>query len=182
MKKLLLGSAVLLMLTGCSGKNDSSNSNEANPNDTLSQTITTTDTTASQQIAADPTAQNNTPQVDVDELYENGLVLSQGKKSEKIVGDNTDPDITLPVTITNNTGIDLNPEDYIISYKVSEMYADGSGLDSRVRSATQKGPKIANGESVTIKLFQSCVLDIKNPKAKLKIDKEKFAERLNEAK
>lgn len=179
MNRILLGTSVLLILTGCSRNSDSLNSNETTQNENVM------DTTAWEQTVYETSSQDITPQVDVeqvdvDNLYKNGLVLSKGKKSKKRVVDNDDLDITLPVTITNNTGIDLDPEDYVINYKVEEMYETSEGLDSRLISATQEGPEIANGETVTVKLFKSNVLDIRNPKVKLKLDKQKFVERLNE--
>ena len=184
MKKLLFGAVSLLLLASCSGNSASEKTNEGNTTHS-DQTVVNSefaDTTSRIDSVADTSSQDKIPQIDVDYLYKKGLVLSKGKKSKKWVGDNDDPDVTLPVTITNNTGIDLNPVDYIISYNVDEMYATGGGLESRVISATQKGPKIANGEKVTVKLFKSNVLDIINPKVKLKLDKKKFAERLKEAK
>lgn len=189
MKNFLLGITALFILTSCSSNGSSQNSKDGSFADTalgdevvgmVEEVIGETDSASGMNVESDTPVVAQS--VDIDKLYKSGLVLKKGKASKKWIGDQTDPDITLPVTITNNTGVDLSPEDYIISYKIEFIGQDSDGLlDGFTKNATKRGPHLANGESATVKLFERCVLAIKGPKVKLKISKEELLNRLQGA-
>ena len=179
MKKILGSLLILLCLTNCSKKREQVYENDSSG---ISDSITQVQDEGDTAVLSTMTPEATIDQEDLEALYKNGVSLNKGKLSKKWIGDTTDPDITLPVTITNNTGIILYPDDYIVTYTAEQMGDDIEIEDFTVKkNRTKKGPEIGNGESVEIKLFERCALKISNPKVKLKISTEEFARRYREA-
>ena len=180
MEKILSCLIILLCLTGCSKKNGSKiyefESSHISDSATPVQNVEDFSTSSTME------SETSVSQEELDELYKNGVSLVKGKESKKWIGDTTDPDITLPVTITNNMGITLYPEDYVVTYTMEQMGDDIEIEDCTVKKKrTKKGPEIVNGVSVEIKLFEGAALKIINPKVKLKISKEEFERRYRES-
>lgn len=159
-----------MVMIGCSHNANSDNA-RADYSDSPSQE-------AVQQMEVKPTVSEET----IDSIYKEGLNIEVGSPSKKWVGDSTDPDITLPVTVSNEMGITLYPEDYTITYTVEEMGDDIEFDDCTVKKKrTAKGSEIPAGESIQVTLFERCALKISKVKAKLNISREDFAERYREA-
>ena len=129
------------------------------------------------QAEAEEAIQDSLLEIEIAEKYKAGIELIAGKVKEKWRDDYTWPDLTMPINLINNTGIDLEPEDYTITY--TEEYEDqvDGFLEVLKRKRTMKGPELPAGESTESKIFCEVSAGIKNPKAKLKIKKEEFAER-----
>lgn len=176
MKKFLILPLVALAV-GCTSKPSYEDEKQATNYDSVVETgameTETIDSIPDEQTISDE---------EIDSIYKNGISLQKGKESKKWIGDTTDPDITLPVTLTNNMGITLYPDDYIVSYIVERMGDDIEFDISTVKkNRTKKGPEIRSGQSAEVVLFEGCALKIKNPKVKIKISKDEFARRYREA-
>lgn len=177
MKKLLIIPFIALAV-GCTSK---PNHGEGNQAAEISYDSITDSVVDEEQVLDSIPAEAAISDEEIASIYKSGISLKKGKESKKWVGDTTDPDITLPVTLTNNMGITLSPDDYIITY-TEEIMGDDIEFDASTvkRNKTKKGPEIEPGESVEVKLFERCALKIMNPKVKIKISKEEFARRYRE--
>lgn len=114
-------------------------------------------------------------------MYADAITLTKGKQRISETNPPTEAfNISLPVTITNNTDTELLPEDYQITYCDRVEYSDGSGHEDTPKSAT--GPKLAPGESATITLSAKYVTDIAKVKTKMQLPLEEFKARRNNAK
>ena len=186
MKKLatiLMLAFPLFLATSCGGNKDGGDEVKTPSGSSDSVVAEVTDSVVTEDTTTATATEQNSEEaassIDIDKAYKNALSLKKGKISEKEIPDQDDPDMTLPVTITNNSDITLNPSDYTINYSIERMEQVGDYLEGVTKKRTKTGPKLAPGESATVKIFEKYCLGINNPKVKLKISKEEFAKRYN---
>ena len=110
--------------------------------------------------------------------YENAITITEGKTDRKYEGESSIPMIILPLTITNNTDVALQPSDYeIIFNEIYEDTVDGMIVE-KAKENSVEGPELPAKSYVEYTISKRTE-DIKNPQVKLKISKEKFAEKFN---
>lgn len=107
--------------------------------------------------------------------YDNALTITPGKKSKAPIPYSEGWTVTCPVTITNNTSMDLSADDYIISYTREYAVCSDYSSPNEFQERTVKGKDLAPGQSFDLVLSDSYCEDIRNPKAKLKMSAEEFA-------
>lgn len=179
---LLSGAVALLALVSCGGKSDeAAKADSALQADSLAAVQRAAE--QAEQARQDSIRQDSIDKEEIDKQYNNAISLVAGKPSKVFEGDHVMPHVTLPITLVNNTDVDLTPSDYTIGYTISfEYQTDEDILDVGYKPASKKGPLLPAGQSVDFTLFHKETFDIDNPKAKLKISKEEFAKRYHKSK
>lgn len=106
---------------------------------------------------------------------DNILTLKKGKESLKDMIYEGQYNVSLPVTITNNSNEKIEAKDYIINYSIRyETCSDGSSPDCYVKKVA-KGKDIEPGQSVTIVLSQRRCRGLANPRVEIIAPREELA-------
>lgn len=109
-------------------------------------------------------------------MYDNAISISKGKER---ISETWPPsesfNITVPVTVTNNTDVTLTPDDYTITYSERLEYSDGDGYEDTPKS--MKGPELAPGGSASVTLYGQNITGIAKVKVKKNISAEEFKAR-----
>lgn len=172
--KLLLLPVALMMLASCGGGGKSAEQ-EAADSAARADSIAAAEA-AAEAARLDSIRQDSIRQAEVEEMFAKGVTATPGKKSYG-PGAGECASVKLPITITNNTDITLEPADYVVTYSVAyDTSSDGSS-PAVYKSKSISGPAIAPGESATVTASDNCCSDISKASAKLKISKEDFAAR-----
>ena len=140
-------------------------------------------------IKEDSIREDSLLNVQVEEQFKNALTMTKGKQSKKWIGDATDPNISVPVNIQNNTDIPIKGSDYSIDYTygyTAGVDEDGDGMDDNIeafdKKTKKKGVDIAPRSSETIVIHEKDVTDISNIKLKFTLTKEEFEKRFRSQK
>lgn len=175
MKKTVLILAGALALTACG--NSGASQEEARIADSIAEQQRQ-DSIAQAEKA---TQENAAKQDSISEaMYANPLSIKQGKAKYRETNPPSESfNISLPIAITNFTDIELQPEDYQITYCNRVEYSDGSGHEDTPKSI--RGPKLAPGETANITITAKYVNDIAKVKAKMQLPLEEFKTRRNPA-
>lgn len=169
--------AALLTLAACSNnqKTETSAADSAAIADSIAAAEKAAEK-AAEDARLDSIRQDSINQAQAEEMYASALTLTPGKKSIK-PGAGECVNISMPVTVTNNTDITLPPSDYIINYTVEvETSSDGTTPPRKEKKSTS-GATLAPGESASVTLTGQCCSDLSKPSVKLKLSKEEFAAR-----
>lgn len=175
MKKLILLPLVAIALVSCGGGKSAE--------EVAADSVRIADSIAAAQQAAeqarlDSIAQDSIAKAEAAKMYDNALTVTPGKKSSRPSMYSENIIFTWPVTITNNTTVPISSSDYKVTYtEAIATCSDGSSPD-RYSTASTSGPDIAPGESVTV-VINSESNGVSNAKAKLKLTREQFEERLS---
>lgn len=122
-------------------------------------------------------AEDSMRRVELKDLYANGLTIEVTDKSKRYSMTCEGEDVVLTCRVTNNTPISLSADDYKLT--CTERYetcSDGTSPDAYT-SISGKSVDLAPGESATVKFSDRCIVDLSNPKAKLKMSEEEFIEK-----
>lgn len=174
MKRIIyLIPAALLTLAACS--NNKTADTSAADSAAIADSIAAAEK-AAENARLDSIRQDSINQAQAEEMYASALTLTPGKKAIK-QGPGECYNISMPVTVTNNTDITLEPSDYIVNYtEVYETSSDGTTPPAYTKKSAT-GSTIAPGASATVTLTGKCIHDLTKPSVKLKLSKEEFAAR-----
>ena len=185
MKKIIfIVTAMTIVITSCSGDKHSSKL-EIRDSQELEDSINMGESTT--RTVDDSFKEDSLITAEAGKQFKNALTMKKGKESKKWIGDTTDPNISVPVTIHNNTDIPIKGSDYSIAYTygyTDGVDEDGDGCDDYIdffnKKAKKKGVDIAPRSSVTITIFEKTVTDISNIKLKNNLTKNEFEKRFRE--
>lgn len=109
--------------------------------------------------------------------YNKGLTVTLGKQNYTFFPYREGAVITQPLTITNNTGATLLPDDYVIDYILEFATCSDGTLPNDVMPDEMKGPTLDPGKSVSLVIKKDCDV-IRGVKAHIKLTPEEFIERM----
>lgn len=178
MKKIFYLLSALLIMTGCSSKTDKTENSVSDlSSDQTAQVASEGD--SQEGVTVDQAQLNELMEKQIDQEYKKGLSVKAGKKQVKNHFESTRTTMTLPLTVTNNTSVTWNPEDYQITYSYLTEHWDEDGEEDRWYSKSVKGKAVEAQGKITLS-DKNGGWEYRGVKVKTKLSKDKFAQRFKE--
>lgn len=161
MKSMLIVFAASCMILASCGSNSGTVQDSANAKDSVA--------------AVESARQDSIAKAELEESYANAIDLKVVKSTFRFNDESSLGTAKSAITLTNNTKVNIDPSDYVITYSYPTEVQKGDELcDAKLNNQVQ-GPALPAGETVEFTIKQGdATAKILKPGVKMVISKEDF--------